>query len=316
MSKNIQQYLSQPKVSVIIPIYNTAAYLHDTINSIRNQSLKEIEIILLNDGSTDDSINIIKEYEALDSRIQSHTQPNQGLSVARNQAMKYATGKYLYFMDSDDYLEPEALETCYIKCERQALDFVFFDADILNKEKHKNISLNYQRKDCTNPELVYQGPYILKLLIDHKAYSPSPCLNFIRREYLTEIQLDFLPGIIHEDQLFTCLLYLQAQRVSSIHKDFFKRRLREDSIMTSKFSMRNMESYFTITAHLSKFADSHPMFREIIDLYLSRMLNAAVWLSYKIPFKDRLKIARRCLKEYRQYVTTKNLIVLLFKSFL
>jgi len=219
-------------------------------------------------------------------------------------------------MDSDDYLEPEALETCYIKCERQALDFVFFDADILNKEKHKNISLNYQRKDCTNPELVYQGPYILKLLIDHKAYSPSPCLNFIRREYLTEIQLDFLPGIIHEDQLFTCLLYLQAQRVSSIHKDFFKRRLREDSIMTSKFSMRNMESYFTITAHLSKFADSHPMFREIIDLYLSRMLNAAVWLSYKIPFKDRLKIARRCLKEYRQYVTTKNLIVLLFKSFL
>ena len=69
MSKNIQQYLSQPKVSVIIPIYNTAAYLHDTINSIRNQSLKEIEIILLNDGSTDDSINIIKEYEALDSRI-------------------------------------------------------------------------------------------------------------------------------------------------------------------------------------------------------------------------------------------------------
>ena len=99
-------------------------------------------------------------------------------------------------------------------------------------------------------------------------------------------------------------------------KDFFKRRLREDSIMTSKFSMRNMESYFTITAHLSKFADSHPMFREIIDLYLSRMLNAAVWLSYKIPFKDRLKIATRCLKEYRQYVTTKNLIVLLFKSFL
>lgn len=213
-------------------------------------------------------------------------------------------------------MEPETLETCYIKCEQQALDFVLFDADILNKEKHKSLHLNYQRKDCTNPELVYQGPHILKLLMDHKAYSPSACLNFIRREYLTEIQLDFLPGIIHEDQLFTCLLYLQAQRVSSIHKDFFKRRLREDSIMTSKFSMRNMESYFTITAHLSKFADSHPMFREIIDLYLSRMLNAAVWLSYKTPFKDRLKIARRCLKEYRQYVTTKNLIVLLFKSFL
>ena len=305
------------KLSVVIPVYNTEQYLPRCIESLINQTYKNIEFIFVNDCSPQNAEEIIKEYQKKDSRIKYVTyEKNRGLFRARMAGAEKATGEYIAFMDSDDYLEPEALETCYIKCERQALDFVFFDADILNKEKHKNISLNYQRKDCTNPELVYQGPYILKLLIDHKAYSPSPCLNFIRREYLTEIQLDFLPGIIHEDQLFTCLLYLQAQRVSSIHKDFFKRRLREDSIMTSKFSMRNMESYFTITAHLSKFADSHPMFREIIDLYLSRMLNAAVWLSYKIPFKDRLKIARRCLKEYRQYVTTKNLIVLLFKSFL
>ena len=303
-------------VSVIIPVYNTEEFVEEAVRSIMNQTLQEIEIIVINDGSTDGSLSIIERLAKEDKRIRTYTQQNQGLSATRNKGNEYAQGKYIYFMDSDDYLEPETLETCYIKCEQQALDFVLFDADILNKEKHKSLHLNYQRKDCTNPELVYQGPHILKLLMDHKAYSPSACLNFIRREYLTEIQLDFLPGIIHEDQLFTCLLYLQAQRVSSIHKDFFKRRLREDSIMTSKFSMRNMESYFTITAHLSKFADSHPMFREIIDLYLSRMLNAAVWLSYKTPFKDLLKIARRCLKEYRQYVTTKNLIVLLFKSFL
>lgn len=220
-------------VSVIIPLYNTEEFVEEAVRSIMCQTLREIEIIVINDGSTDNSLSIIKRLADEDKRIRIYTQYNQGPSVTRNKGYEYTQGKYVYFMDSDDYLEPEALETCYIKCERQALDFVFFDADILNKEKHKNISLNYQRKDCTNPELVYQGPYILKLLIDHKAYSPSPCLNFIRREYLTEIQLDFLPGIIHEDQLFTCLLYLQAQRVSSIHKDFFKRRLREDSIMTS-----------------------------------------------------------------------------------
>ena len=303
------------QLSIIIPVFSVKDYIRKCLESVLSITDLSYEVILVQDIYADDSLEDISDL--LDNPfVRICNQKNAGLSAARNAGLLLAKGEYVYFMDSDDYLEPEALETCYIKCERQALDFVFFDADILNKEKHKNISLNYQRKDCTNPELVYQGPYILKLLIDHKAYSPSPCLNFIRREYLTEIQLDFLPGIIHEDQLFTCLLYLQAQRVSSIHKDFFKRRLREDSIMTSKFSMRNMESYFTITAHLSKFADSHPMFREIIDLYLSRMLNAAVWLSYKIPFKDRLKIARRCLKEYRQYVTTKNLIVLLFKSFL
>ena len=92
----------QPKVSVVIPVYNTADYLRETLNSICDQTLKELEIILLNDGSTDDSMSIIEDFAARDSRIQYHVQPNQGLSVARNQAMRYATGKYIYFMDSDD----------------------------------------------------------------------------------------------------------------------------------------------------------------------------------------------------------------------
>lgn len=303
-------------VSVIIPVYNTEEFVEEAVRSIMCQSLRDIEIIVINDGSTDNTLSIIKRLADEDKRIQIYTQYNQGPSVTRNKGIENAQGEYVYFMDSDDYLEPEALETCYVKCERQVLDFVFFDADILNKEKHKNISLNYQRKDCSNPELVYKGTDILKLLIDHKAYSPSPCLNFIRREYLTQIKLDFLPGIIHEDQLFTCLLYLQAQRVSSIHKDFFKRRLRDDSIMTRKFSTQNINSYFTITDHLGRFADLHPEFRDIIDLYLSEMLNAAVWLSYKMPFKDRLRIAKRCIKDYKQYVTIRNLMILLFKTYL
>ena len=95
----------QPKVSVVIPVYNTADYLRETLNSICDQTLKELEIILLNDGSTDDSMSIIEDFAARDSRIQYHVQPNQGLSVARNQAMRYATGKYIYFMDSDDILD-------------------------------------------------------------------------------------------------------------------------------------------------------------------------------------------------------------------
>lgn len=85
-----------PKVSVIIPVYNTGYYLRETLNSICTQTLEEQEIILLNDGSTDGSMKIIEEYATKDSRIQYHTQPNQGLSVARNQAMKHATGKYIF----------------------------------------------------------------------------------------------------------------------------------------------------------------------------------------------------------------------------
>ena len=120
-----------PKVSVIIPIYNTDAYLSEALDSICNQTLKELEIILINDGSTDKSQNIIEEYAVRDSRIQWHIQPNQGQGVARNHGLQYATGEYIYFMDSDDILDTTALQQCYDACEQKKLDFVFFDAETI-----------------------------------------------------------------------------------------------------------------------------------------------------------------------------------------
>ena len=219
-------------------------------------------------------------------------------------------------MDSDDYLEPDALESCFLKCEKNALDFIFFDADILNKEADFDININYQRKDCTNPDILYDGIQLFTLLIDNSKYTPSACLNFINTKFLKDINLLFLPGIIHEDQLFSTLLYLHANRVMCIHKNFFKRRFRSDSIMTRKFSLKNIDSYFIITDRLFTYASEHTETRYIVDKHLSKMLNAAVWLSYKMPLKDRLYIARRCIKDYKRYVSGKNILILLFKSFL
>lgn len=115
-----------PEVSVIIPIYNTAAYLRRTLDSICSQTLKELEIILIDDGSTDGSRGIIEEYAKRDARIRWYAQPNQGLSVARNRGLLHATGKYIYFMDSDDILDTQALRHCHDLCEKRELDFIFF----------------------------------------------------------------------------------------------------------------------------------------------------------------------------------------------
>lgn len=305
-----------PKISIIIPVYNTEEFVEEAVRSIMNQTLKDIEIIIINDGSTDNSLSIIKRLANEDNRIQIYSQKNQGLSITRNQGISYANGKYLYFMDSDDFLEPEALEICFLKSEENTLDFIFFDADILNKNTNYNINLNYQRKDCTNPNIVYNGIQIFTILIESSKYTPSACLNLIKTEFLKKINLQFFPNIIHEDQLFSSLLYLQANRVMCVHKDFFKRRLRNDSIMTREFSLRNMESYFTITDMLLIYASNHLEAQNIIDKHLSKMLNAAVWLSYKMPLSNRIYIAKRCLIDYKKYVTLKNLVILLFKSFL
>ena len=119
-----------PKVSVILPIYNVAPYLEETFNSIIIQTLKDIEIIAVNDGSTDNSEDIIKSYEQLDPRVHRYSQENKGQSAARNLALLHATGKYVYMMDSDDRLnDPDALRICYDYSEKNQSDFIFFDGD-------------------------------------------------------------------------------------------------------------------------------------------------------------------------------------------
>ena len=118
------------KVSVILPIYNVASYLEETFESLIGQSLKEIEIIAVNDGSTDNSEEIIGKYQQRDKRIIAFSQENKGQSAARNLALQHATGKYIYMMDSDDVLkDSDALQTCYDYAENNQADFIFFDGD-------------------------------------------------------------------------------------------------------------------------------------------------------------------------------------------
>ena len=98
------------KVSIIIPVYNTEKYIRQTVESIMSQTLKELEIIIINDGSTDESLKIVEKLALQDNRIQTYSQANQGVSVARNEGIARAQGEYIYFMDSDDLLDTDALD--------------------------------------------------------------------------------------------------------------------------------------------------------------------------------------------------------------
>ena len=114
------------KVSVIIPVYNTEKYLKECLDSIVNQSFEDIEIICINDGSTDNSLEILREYEEFDKRISVVCQENEGLSITRNNGIKLAKGEYVYFIDSDDYLELTALEELYTISKEKNLDILIF----------------------------------------------------------------------------------------------------------------------------------------------------------------------------------------------
>ena len=304
------------KVSVVIPVYNTEKYVREAVESIMNQTLRELEIIIINDGSTDNSLQVVEELAAADSRIQVYSQTNQGLSMARNAGITHAHGRYIYFMDSDDLLEKDAMELCYNKCEEKELDFVFFDAQSFFEENIRNAPvLNYQRTDKLEDK-VYTGPEAINIQLQHKTYTPSACLNVIRTAFLEERQLLFYPDIVHEDQLFTTLLYLQTRRTSCIQRSFFHRRIRKNSIMTCDFSLKNLKGYLTVTREIVKFKQqtSENKIKDTIDLYLSQMLNAVIWQAHVLPYPYRLRLAWRCLFRYKKLISIRSIGVLLFKS--
>ena len=116
------------KTSVVIPVYNVEPYIDKCLNSVFGQNQQEIEIIIVDDGSTDGSMDLVREYMKEKHNIKIIQQENRGLGAARNTGLKNAIGKYIYFLDSDDLISPDTLETCFQCAEKDNLQVVFFDA--------------------------------------------------------------------------------------------------------------------------------------------------------------------------------------------
>lgn len=217
------------KVSVILPIYNVAPYLEEAFESILNQSLKEIEVIAVNDGSTDNSEEIVKRYQQLDSRIISFSQENQGQSVARNLALQHATGQYIYMMDSDDMLTSlDALRICYEYAEKNHADFVFFDRELFTEDK-VNFPVSLHSTEYAEENKRYEGEDLLNMMLDTTSYNSVVWLLLINHEHLKRIGLTFYPGIIHEDELYTTILMLRSSSIYCLKQSFVKHRVRSAS---------------------------------------------------------------------------------------
>ena len=118
----------EPKVSVIIPVYNVEKYLGPCLDSILGQTLNNIEVICVDDGSTDRSLEILREYEKRDARVKVLTQPNTNAGAARNKGIQQARGEYLSFLDSDDHFDPTMLEKCAARMDQDRSDVLVFGA--------------------------------------------------------------------------------------------------------------------------------------------------------------------------------------------
>ncbi len=307
--------MNSPKISIIIPVYNTEKYVKDALLSICNQTIRDIEIIVIDDGSTDDSLRVVESVAELDDRIFVHTQQNKGQSEARNVGLTKSNGEYIYFMDSDDLLDHDALMCCYEVCHTNNLDFVFFDATAFSEKANLLLNFNYQRTEYIDNK-IYTGIDLLDIMLKKKFYLASVWLNLIKRDFLQQLQLYFYPGIIHEDELFTAILYIKAQRIGFVPRAFFKRRFREDSIMTQSYSYKNIKGYLTVVNELLAYVqDADQQVKTIVDRLVRYILNPAIYNSHVLNFHERLYIFKQIVR-LRKYISRKNLLVLLFPTFI
>ena len=299
------------KVSVILPVYNVASYLDETFISLLNQSLQEIEIIAVNDGSSDKSEDIIRKYAALDSRITFYSQKNQGQSAARNLALQYASGEYIYMMDSDDVLaDKDALQICYEYAEKNKADFIFFDGDTLQEEGAAPISWNYHRTQDLEEMKAYSGEFLLNMMLDNSKHNCVVWLLLINHNYLKSIGLDFYPGIIHEDELFTTKLTLQSNNIFCLKRSFVKHRVRSASTMGKSYSKRNINCYLTVIDELLKWQES-----PIIQKFAKYTLSKVFYTGHQIPFIEKFGVFLRAMKSgYLKYIGWKSVFVFWLKQ--
>ena len=298
-----------PKVSVILPVYNVGPYLEEALCSLENQTLKDIEIIAVNDGSSDNSEEILKRHQIADNRIRYFNQENQGQSVARNLALKHATGEYIYMMDSDDIIESHTLEACYNYIEETKADFIFFDGDICLEEGAKEIPWDYRRTYLTEEHQQYIGQDLLNMMLDKGKHSCVVWLLFIRKAYLDRISLKFYPGIIHEDELFTSLLTIQSNNIYALKRSFVRHRIRNASTMGKHYTKKNLNCYLTVFDELFKFQDS-PIIRKFARYTLSKVF----YTGHVIPFKEKFGVFWRAMKSgYMKYIGLKSTIVFWIK---
>lgn len=265
------------KVSVILPVYNVEEYLRQALDSIVNQTLKDIEIICVNDGSKDNSLNILEEYASKDDRVKIINQENQGQGAARNNAIKIATGEYLSFVDPDDWIEFDMYEKLYNKAIENSADLIEFsfyrNNDFNNSVQKKKVKLKLPQNTIFNtldyPEYIFQSPRY-------------PWNKFYKTDTIKNNNIRFGQGRWQEDQNFVISARALANRVLYYPNNYlYHYRIRINS-STNKINMDILKKV-ELVKELKEFLISKNLFKELEKFYNKYALEGLTEAYKRVP---------------------------------
>lgn len=289
------------KISIIVPVYNTEPYLGQCLDSIINQTLEDIEIICVNDGSTDNSLSVLEEYASKDNRIRIINQENKGQGFARNNGLKNVNGEYVLFVDSDDWIEINTCEVLYKKANELDLDMLFFCATryFENEGKYEYDYWDYNYSSLNgkfwNKIFTYKDvPNIFKVAV-------SACLKLYNTDFLKKSDVHF-PNNFFEDNYFFYSLFLKAEKLSIVENQFYNRRIRNGSI--TQLGGRHFIDSITATNQIIDVFKDNGLFEQYKNQLLRKKFNNNISRffgiddSLKEEYWSRLK---EDFKDYRKY---------------
>ncbi len=253
----VTDHIKPPCVSIIIPVYNSQETIKQCIDSLLSQTFNDLEIICVNDGSTDKSQKIIEEYMRKDSRVKLITQNHSGIALARNKGRYLSRGEYIIFMNSNDYAKPEMIDLLYKNAKEHESDIVLFSYTSLNP-------LTMEFFDEEYPYIELSEDY------DNRAFSPQETYDFMfkiapdifnkmfKRDLLEKNNITFIKALNYECYLFFIQAYLSARNISLlrkplvVHRKSDKKNYKEDLKKLDLFKIFNLEKDYLIRKKLYK----------------------------------------------------------------
>ncbi|MDR1467070.1 MAG: glycosyltransferase [Oscillospiraceae bacterium] len=255
------------KVSIIFPVYNVEKYLNESLKALKNQTIDNIEIICIDDGSTDNSLETLKKHSKRDERIKIIKQKHRGVSVARNKGLKMAEGEYILFADSDDVVDVKICEVCYKNAKRSDSDILIFEFLALFNEDYSTKLRDFLK---TNKKKLIKNSKVLSVnniedklkMIDGVRLSQSVIWNkFYKRSFLIDKKMKFKENIKWgEDIIFSSITFPIATKVSYISDILYYYRLRrKNSICTSIKPEEKIDEMFKIINIIVKYYKSNDL---------------------------------------------------------
>ncbi len=222
------------EISIIVPIYNVEKYLFESLQSLKNQTFSSFEVIMVDDGSTDGSSEIANKIAKEDFRFKYIRKNNSGLSASRNVGLRYAKGKYILFMDSDDTLEINTLDVLYHTAEKEQLDLIVFGGVKDFYDASENIIINSEVCGNIMDQKCKSGKELYNILRNKDSYFTGVPFQFVKKRVIVENQLSFYEGILHEDHLYTFQLMNSVKKCAAISNRYYHYRMRYGSITKGK----------------------------------------------------------------------------------